>query len=394
MISWVLLQEQIERYAENRLQTEREFRALKKHYLRLFHGELSPNWEQWKERAAVTDTSHLIPDFDEPPDKKYSVDDSPFPSILIATDGSQIFPSRHEIAPVALINISRIRIDYANYQEEPLLDSVPTLFMQEDFNEWLEREREISFEELVSDRRTLDELSVLASLAQNAIQNEGKNSTIPILALTDGSLVLWRLAGRSQQRYEKAILERYLDSLNQFQASGVPVAGYISNSGSREVAQLIRMVEERQEYATPPEPLVWNAQTESPLITDTVIFASFLKEGERSTLFHSRSKILLQYGRHGVSFFYLHVGDEIAKIEVPQWVARDRQWVDQVAADCLRQARLGGGYPIVLAEAHEQAVIRKEDRAAFYLLLEECFLQKGLSARLSPKELRKRVSIL
>ncbi len=393
MISWIQIQKQIERYIEKRLQTEEDFQSIKQHYNDLLHNELAVNWDYWKEYASKAPTSHLIPDFDEPPNRTYPVEQSPSPSILIATDGSQIFPSRHEIAPVALINISRIRIDYVNYQEEPLLDAVSTLLMREDFD-WVEPEREISFQDLVSDRRTLDELNVLASLSKETSAKSNNKRDLKVTSLVDGSLVLWRLAGRALQKYEQSILSSYCSSLDIFRELGFPIAGYISNSGSREVTQLVQLVQEQTIEKKASETMLWDTKSPSPLITDTVLFASLLKKGERSTLFHSRSKILDNYGDHKISFFYLHIGNEIAKIELPRWATKKQEMVNQIASVCFQQAQIGGGYPIVLAEAHEQAVIRKEDRFTFYALLEENMLQKGIDTTVSAKEIRKRVSIL
>ena len=53
-------------------------------------------------------------------------------------------------------------------------------------------------------------------------------------------------------------------------------------------------------------------------------FIELLEDGERSALFISPSKIVRErYGDHRVHFFYLRVDDEIARIEIPQWVAEN-----------------------------------------------------------------------
>ncbi|MEW6239153.1 MAG: DNA double-strand break repair nuclease NurA [Candidatus Omnitrophota bacterium] len=387
MLSWIDIQKQIERYIERRAQREEEFhRALQKS-LQLFRGELSENWIYWRERAANGAYPFLVPGFDEPPACAHPVDPAPSPAILLASDGSQIFPSRHEIAPVALINVSRIRIDYKNFENPPLMESRSSLLLREDFDGLADSEREISFTDLISDKRTLDEMSALADMAEEARSRVVRESQTPLLALTDGSLILWRLAGREFQSYERKIIKRYTESMARLQKADIPLAGYISQPASREAANLLRMIrEERCSAETGSEP--------EPMLTDAVLFSHLLKEGQRSVLFHSRSKILNEYGEQRISSFYLNTGSEIARIEIPQWTAAHREWVDGCAAQCLFQSRLGGGYPIILSEAHECAVVRSADREAFYALLERNLVGQKMRVRYSAKELRKRASIL
>jgi NurA-like 5'-3' nuclease len=119
-----------------------------------------------------------------------------------------------------------------------------------------------------------------------------------------------------------------------------------------------------------------------------------MQPGERTPLFESRSKILSAYGDQRVGYFYLHAGEEIAKIEAPLWVGKNETWLNALAAQCVDQAHLGGGYPVILAEAHEQAVIRGPDREMFYALMAESLLEAGLTPQRSIKQLRKRVGIL
>ena len=129
-------------------------------------------------------------------------------------------------------------------------------------------------------------------------------------------------------------------------------------------------------------------------LTDTALFGSILKEGQCSILFHSRSKILDHYGEQRISFFYLHVGTEIVKIEVPRWMTENPQLISNTAGLCYQQAKIGNGYPAVLSEAHEHAVVRNADRDLFYTLLEQAFIRHGLSGMLSAKQFSKRVPMI
>jgi hypothetical protein len=58
------------------------------------------------------------------------------------------------------------------------------------------------------------------------------------------------------------------------------------------------------------------------------------------------------------------------------------------------QVSKGYGYPVALAEAHNQAVVRGGDRSRFFALLERQMVQAGLrNVGTSYKEARKRGSI-
>jgi NurA-like 5'-3' nuclease len=100
------------------------------------------------------------------------------------------------------------------------------------------------------------------------------------------------------------------------------------------------------------------------------------------------------YGLNSVYFCYVHVGTEIARIEVPEWVAQDTAQLDLALGMMLAQVHKGGGYPVTLAEAHNQAVVTGGDRTRFFALLEQQMIKAGLkNVGISYKETRKRGSI-
>ena len=86
----------------------------------------------------------------------------------------------------------------------------------------------------------------------------------------------------------------------------------------------------------------------------------------------------------------MQVGTEVGRVEIPAWIAQDEKLVDQVAASILDQCHKGYGYPIGLAEAHEQAVIKGPDREFFYHLLQKMSTDRKRYIELSPKEMKKR----
>jgi NurA-like 5'-3' nuclease len=125
-------------------------------------------------------------------------------------------------------------------------------------------------------------------------------------------------------------------------------------------------------------------------ILDREIFAS-LKPGERSDIYKGSSKILrVGYGEHWIYFFYLNVGQEIVRLEFPQWVARDEEKLNLLHALVYDQCKRGRGYPSALQEAHEQAVITGPERRVVESLVEEALAREGVVLARSGKATSKK----
>jgi hypothetical protein len=121
-------------------------------------------------------------------------------------------------------------------------------------------------------------------------------------------------------------------------------------------------------------------------LTDADILADILAEGQRGPLFASMSRINVEaYGPHLIHFFYMRVGREIARIELPKWVAEDRTKVDLIHTLIYDQSMKGQGYPVALARAHEQAIVRAADRRAFLGIVEGSLLRAEMPASDSKK---------
>ncbi|MBI4198713.1 MAG: DNA double-strand break repair nuclease NurA, partial [Chloroflexi bacterium] len=96
------------------------------------------------------------------------------------------------------------------------------------------------------------------------------------------------------------------------------------------------------------------------------------------------------YKGHEVSFFYLNAGEEIARVEVPAWVAQNEPLLGLAHALVLDQCRRGLGYPAAIMEAHEQAVINGSDREFFRQMVEEALAGNRLPVYTSGKAWSKR----
>ncbi|MEH2248213.1 DNA double-strand break repair nuclease NurA [Nostoc sp.] len=346
--------------------------------------DLIDRQEKWRDRILFANATPIGPletciDIPVPP-KIHTV---------IATDGSQIAPNHHEIAYCYLLNIGRVVLHYGQ-NRHPLLDSLPEVFYRpEDL--YMSRQWGIRTEEWMSFRRTASETTVLAELAC-ATKGEA-----PALAMVDGSLIYWFLEQLPMDARDR-ILPPILEAWQQMRDAQIPLIGYLSASRSIETMNFLRLL-------ACPHP-VPDCKSHCPnqlekvpckifeQLRDTSVWATRLKPGQRSTLWRSNSPILELYGDQTIYFCYVHVGTEIARIEVPAWVADNATMLDQALGLMLAQVQKGYGYPVAIAEAHNQAVVKGGDKARFFALLEQQMIKAGLkNVGTSYKEARKRGSI-
>jgi NurA-like 5'-3' nuclease len=130
-------------------------------------------------------------------------------------------------------------------------------------------------------------------------------------------------------------------------------------------------------------------------MADADVYADRLVDGQRGPISLSLSRANREFYReHAIHFFYLRVGDEIARVEVPQWVAQNAALVDRVHAVVYDQALRDQGYPVALARAHEQAIVRASDRRVFLQMVEQMLVNNELPALNSKKRNSKEFSAL
>jgi hypothetical protein len=312
----------------------------------------------------------------EPLDSVRDLPPRPPAYTMVATDGSQIDLDRHGSVPCYVINIGRVYLRYG-YAPAARLSSLPTLCYSEEDLYLSDGARRVPIEgNYLSARRDVDEGLALADLADEFLTDD-----LPALALQDGTLVRWALAG-AERFVQDYFLTRYLGYLERMRQRGLPVASYISRPRSPEVVGTIRLMlcpdvdvakgrgakcSECSDARAGREPSCMVCQG----LVDSDVIAAGLAEGQRGPLFQSMSRINVErYGEHTIHFFHMRVGRELGRIELPQWVASDPAMVDLVHTLVYDQCARGDGYPVALARAHEQAIVRSPDRRAFQRLLE------------------------
>jgi NurA domain len=334
----------------------------------------------------------------EPLDTVRALPQPPGAYVVVATDGSQIDLDRHGAVACYLINIGQVFIRYGQ-APRARLSSRPTLYYSEADLYLSDGARRVLIEgNYLSARRDVDEGVALADLAEEHLQDE-----LPTLALQDGTLVRWALAG-AERFVQDHFIERYLGYLERMRAMGVPVASYISRPRSPEVMGTIRLMlcpdvdvpagkgakcSECSDVRAGREPSCMLCQG----LVDTDVLGAQLAEGQRGPLFASLSRINVErYGEHLIHFFHMRVGRELCRVEIPRWVAQDAEQVDRVHALVYDQCARGDGYPVAIARAHEQAIVRGADRKAFLRMLEGSLYRAEAAADVSAKKASKEFS--
>jgi len=328
-------------------------------------------------------------------DQHYKAQPLPTEFTVIATDGSHIDVDRHRPTRCYLINIGSVVLDYGA-SPNAVLDSFPCLYAGDEDMVIAPagvKGREQPIEgALLGAKRSVDECQRLVELAAELPPG---SST---LALLDGSLILWGLEAYPEFVAE-ALLDKgfliYLDQMRKLNKDKrLALASYISFPRGTDVVNALRVA------ICPNDPLDTDRHCKDcekrdcdmvAGVRDRELFSNILGQGERSVLFISQSSVVRKrYGEHRVYFFYLRVDDEIARVEIPQWVARDESLLNLAHSLVLDQCQRGQGYPVALSEAHEQAVVTMADRENFWQLVESSLVEEHLPSPSSGKSRSKR----
>jgi hypothetical protein len=299
----------------------------------------------------------------------------------IGADGSQVYPDRHGAAQFCLVNVGSLRLTHGS-GEAPVASSRPRLLFRQE--ELTTSQGEAIDAGLVNGMRDVAEMAELADLAE-------RFPAEPTLALLDNGLLLWLALQEFEHRSPEveALLRGYLDELSRLRQTLAALAGIIDRPRGTNLLRLVELC------MLPPEQV--NPETARlrrfPNLVDRDLLETLLPPGHRSALFKVVSPLnaAFELKGHGVHFFYLNTGyaGQIARVEVPAWVAEDADRLSRVHAGILEECRLTG-IPYVLVRAHELAVVTQHDRSALESLIAGALLRQGIEPRISQKSTTKR----
>ncbi len=381
------LHEQFSEFSTYQVQEYQRYAAMLKEALAVLR-VINENWDKSNKYVVSARSGSLIAQMQEAPATAHAGENRPTPVTVVATDGSQIYPDRHFEPTCYLLNISRIAFQYGT-QERPLMEALPQFgYRSADLQECLDEYLEVATADVVSAIRDECELRALLDVAKQT-----RVAGRPIVAVSDGTLIRWMLRGMRNRALEQNLIARYTEILKGFRDEHVPLCSYISMPGNTEVINLISAFHKANGSKTASENVFAG-------IVDRKIFEQILEPGERSAIFESASHIQREYDREDrICYFYLRVisrsgSSEIGRVEFPQWVAEDSRFVNLVHSVVLSECEKGDGYPMILSEAHEQAVIRARERELFYQLVERKMMDSGIVYEGSRKAASKRRPIV
>ena len=366
------------------------------------------NLDHLKNKIIASRTTWLVAGLTDGLAHHYPAPPLPPEFTVMASDGSHIDVDRHKSTRCYLINIG---VAVLHYGASPgaRLESFPRLYSDDAdlvITSGGGKVREQPIEgALLGVKRSVEECRKLVELASEL----PPDSTA--LALIDGTLILWSLEGFPEFVVEALLNNGFLPCLDELRKLSkgrkLALASYISFPRSTDVVNALRLAlcphepADCDRYCSGGDPVSSTGPAPYPSteracdvvsgVQDRALFSNLLSPGERSALFISGSSIVeKRYGAHGIYFFYLRVDDEIARVEVPQWVAMDESLLGLVHALVLDQCQRGQGYPVALSEAHEQAVVTAADKEEFWQFVDSSLVEEHMPGFGSMKSLSKR----
>jgi hypothetical protein len=288
------------------------------------------------------------------------------PHVLLAADGSQVNPSRHDSVEFGVINIGAIRM-----QPGQAVTPSETTRSQLLYDDLLEASDGALTEEIVALRRDLGERRLLAELVEA--------ETLPVAALTDGPLELYR-EPKERAEYQR-LFNEYREVLGSLASFNTAAAGYVDKPKSRLVVQTLELMQLKDDELAQAgrKPLFRG-------VSDTDLFTPHLDPGDRSPLFAIQSSSAGQFAdQHKPHFFYLNTGSanrpHLARVEVPAWVAFNESLLNLLHGTLVMQCRQLGSrpYPYALHRAHEIAVVSYDEKQKLEDMITSELLRNGVS---------------
>ncbi|GAP12982.1 protein containg NurA domain [Longilinea arvoryzae] len=272
--------------------------------------------------------------------------------VVLAADGSQVTPSRHDEVIFGLINVGLFRMGGGGAPSE----SVEGHLFSDD--ELYPAQGGMIDEDLVALKRDLRE--------RNFLLEKARQEDDLVLALVDGPLLYRKPRDLAGANADKAVKDAFADFLavsDEMARREIAMAGYVDKPGADLLVRLL-------ELADAPADDLANARDHRPFrrVSDVALLGSLLEPGQRSAVFALESTDAREFSEPArPHFFYINVGAArpyLARVEIPAWAAEDAAVTGAIHAVLLEQCRMMGprAYPYALHRAHEIAVVTFEEK--------------------------------
>ena len=319
---------------------------------------------------------------------------------VAAVDGSHIDVDRHLPIACYLLNFGGCVLTYGSCPDATMFSHPHLAVNQEELyiSNPVNRNQEESISGAVLGLvRTIKELDTLADTVEQC------PTDLPVLGLVDGSLVMWPLSGQAYPQYVKDEIiggglipaMRRLEKMSETRP--VALAAYVSYPRSAETLNAVRCSLCPNDVNTCTQSCNNRRSAQQPCnnandFLDRDLFERLLDPGWRSPIYKTNSSVSRDsYDESNkVYFFYVNAGEEIGRVEVPQWVAKSETLLSLTHSLVWDQCGRGQGYPVAISESHEQAVVNTGDRRVFRRMLIDSLEHQGLSGATSQKDRSKR----
>lgn len=308
--------------------------------------------------------------------------DEPLRYALIATDGSQIMPDRHSAVLFAYVQAGCACITYGG-KDVALAGRIQRMKKSRLFleRELFDERGEMMTPGEISNQRDLLEIELMAEAASIA-RADGYQ---PIV-IADGSMVPFALLGSRGLRApaQLRMLDAFKRAMKSLQMSGALACGYIERPNSNALVNTCALLE------VPFDQVSENRLKEESVrcagIFDRHLLNDELNPAQRTALFDPRWEVNepQHLGEHAMRCCYVNVGPGmgrravIGRMETPAWCATPEN-IAILSAVLLRQARMGGEYPLILKVAHEEAVVGKDDQKEMENALMQALVDRGIT---------------
>lgn len=278
---------------------------------------------------------------------------------IVASDGSQIYPNEQWRMPYYLTNVG-LYVYFHGDERTPVQTTSPKLIYHPDHVK--DKSKRVLSSRTIDALRTTREMQELGSAAW-----ELRGEARPLVALYDNHLLFWV---NSDVTGHVELMKRYQAALVNLHDAGALLGGYVDNpTRSRLVIRLLHLLSLSDDEVKSTDLGAGDLEG----LKDLDLFRVVLQPGERSALMVQNSPRNLKYKQRGenyeIAFFYVKASsgyqDAIARVDLPMWVARDPQKVNDLHALILEQCAMQGRnpYPYALTRADELAVVSSKDKA-------------------------------
>ncbi|MBO9310437.1 MAG: DNA double-strand break repair nuclease NurA [Chloroflexi bacterium] len=343
--------------------------------------DLDAIWEQIKIARRNDAGFRGAAPFNEPINQPIPLPALPPRATLFAADGSQIYPDLHAPAPYWLANIG-VFIYHHGTNALPEMISEPQLFFGDE--DVRAPDGQLLSAAAINARRTVYELQFLAKVV-----SERQESVPPLVAMCDGPLL--HMPFGKEIPDAKQLEANYHEAFDFLIDAGAALLGYVDRPSSRFVLYTLYLM------TLPPEEITAAnlARVRLEGMTDADLYKLLLPCGARSGMMVQQSPLNKDYKdrfspAHEIIFFYLNTAAHgqapyLARVEIPQWVARDKELVDAVHALVYDQCQIADRYPYALTRADEIAAVQPADKRALDERIAIELLRHGQPVEISQK---------